>query len=637
MYDSRGIPRSRSDMELSIESGYVIPEFRDTELSVELLLDYVDLKLDWYIPSIDAIKFFNFIRLCLGEEPENLNSKAHYFFIDCIFQSKCVKPYFDVRGMDFNDLKGNTLILSSREFSKSVLIVYFILYMASGEKVPNFGKVNFGIYVSDRMDGNVKITMETIESLYLGSTYLQSLFEWTHFTDKAVEFIRKPVTRKEIEEYNLHIRNGGRESNVKSRAKRKFKLQGIGSSGGRGSRSGLDRPQFAIFDDLIANEKDAYSQAVLEAIESTIEADIGSSLSGGGNFKVIIGTAYHTNDPVYKRVTEGSYLPVVFPKAEVPPHGDIYSSKGVLVTPAMTKEKFVSVWDDRHPFSKQRKAYALAEKAYAKGKPKKLKTINQEFYVRVTSEHERLIKESDILWENLTHVCANGKDYKWYITTDFTTTNNISSDNSVCFLWAVDYREHWYLIDVSVAKKTISEQYQDTLDMYNKAMKYGAYWCDVGVEIDGQQSLHLINLENYADKQGVNITFASQKMPLGKKATWVGIRSKGSGDKLWRLKLVAEQYHNRQVHFNTSMKYTSKGLNILERELKMTTYSEIKASSDDALDGLSQLALIDIDYGAAPSTDVSYNIGTVSDTSMYGLGGTTTQLECDSEFSKYFI
>ena len=62
--DKKGIPRTKEDMEYAMETGYVIPAFRHNDLSVELLLDYVDLKLDWYVPSIDAIKFINFIRLC---------------------------------------------------------------------------------------------------------------------------------------------------------------------------------------------------------------------------------------------------------------------------------------------------------------------------------------------------------------------------------------------------------------------------------------------------------------------------------------------------------------------------------------------------------------------------------------------
>ena len=80
-----GRPLSMVEMERAISEGYIIEPFKASKkISVDMLLDYVDLKLDWYIPSVHAFDFINFIRLCLGEEPENTNPKAHYFFIDCL-------------------------------------------------------------------------------------------------------------------------------------------------------------------------------------------------------------------------------------------------------------------------------------------------------------------------------------------------------------------------------------------------------------------------------------------------------------------------------------------------------------------------------------------------------------------------
>jgi len=584
--DPRGLgrPLTREDMEIASKIGYVIPEFRDSKVTVELLLDFVDLKLDWYIPSIESLNFMNFIRLCVGEEPQNLNSKAHYFFIDCMFHSEEVKPYFMCRNIDYDALEGNTLILSSREFSKSTLIVYLILYMASDGRMPGFGKVNFGMYVSDKMEkGNVVTTMNTVEALCKQSAYLMSQFEHTHFTDAQATFIRKPKTEAEVKIYNKHINSGGKLDTVPHRMKRQFKIQGLGSSGGRGSRDILDRPEFAIYDDMIGNEKDAYSQAYLDNIESTIESDVGSSLSGDGHFQILIGTAYHTADPVYSRVEEGTWMPVVFPKAEEPPHGDIFDKDGVLVKPAMTKERFVSVWDDRHSFEKQRAKYATAEIAKKNGKPKKLKSIDQEFYVRVTSEHERLVPTANIVWRNLSHIKKNARDYRWYLTTDYTTTGNASSDDSGAFLFAVDWDENWYLMDMKLEKMELNRQYQNTLDMIALAKKWGAYTVEVGVEIDGQQVLHITGLDSYAAKQGEYISYAKQKIPGGKSAKHIGIRSKGHGDKLWRLKLVVPKFDELQVIFNEDLKQFHSGMVTFLNELKMTTYTEIK-STDNGLD-----------------------------------------------------
>jgi hypothetical protein len=600
--------RTEEEMQEAIQTGFVMEAFRDAKITVERMLDYVDLKLEWYTPSVDAFDFMNFIRLCIGDEPENLNSIAHYFFVDCLFGSESVKPYFQVRGIDFDEIKNNVLILSTREFGKSIIVTYFILYMAAKGKKPGFGKVNFGVYVSDKMEGNVKTTMRTIEALYKGSEYLRSVFEWVHLTDSKCEFIRKPSTKTEIAQYNKHMASGGKIDEVPGRMKRKFAIQGIGSSGGRGSRDDLDRPEFAIYDDMIGNEKDAFSKAYLDAIESTIESDVGSSLSGNGHFQILIGTAYHTKDPVYRRAEEGTWLPVVFPKAEVAPHGDIYDEDGKLIKKAITKEEFVSVWEDRHSFENQRKVYALAEKARDNGNPQKIKSIDQEYYVRVTSSHERLIQDSHIQWIDVEHIWKNAKDYNWYLSTDPTTTGNSTSNNSGAMLFAVDWNENFYLMDIRLRKLEREDQYQGYLNMKNRAIRHGAKWVDIAMEIDGQQSLHIVSLEGFAEKQGDYVTFAKQAMPGKKKCTWIGIRSKFVGSKLDRLKLAAPKFHAKKVFFNKRLKRFNPDMDELLGEIRMTTHDEIKAPSDDGLDTISILlsGLAEIEY---PHEPIEENIG----------------------------
>ena len=684
----------------------------------------------------------NFIRMSMGREPENLNSKAHYFFIDAMIGSDAIEPYYRVRNIPFYTMNDSALILSSREFSKSVLATFFILYMAYTGKKPGFGKVNLLLYISDKMDGNVQATMRTIKGLVKKSEFLSGAFEDTHFTDSRVRLIRHPSTTKEIRAYKKAIDAGKKLDEVPYRGQRTFTLQGIGSSGGRGplaldevlytdngkvtvkdiavgdyvatptggfsrvkkkseifnndmyelkyddgrtlkvneshinpvwsrenrykqwtksnmvttelfemftSRKagkygkeqfatmiadpveysdknfaldpyllgvalgdghlehgkglrikGIDfhaehyyerlkdkyditktvsfedsgtrmiklsvhginnelkqlgiagvagenkfipkeylsgsveqrrellaglldtdgsccvdkrskasattfaniskyladgvvelarglgyrasighkdrgdnrkrlytvkisgtvnpftlkykadnfvplsrnigvvklvsikriadepsqcitlddknheflttgyltthnsrdedlaRPDGAIFDDLIANERDAFSKATLDAIESTIEADVGKSLSGNKHFKIFIGTAYHENDPIYRRAGNGAAIPVVFPRAEKAPHGDVYDSEGNFVRGPMTKDEFISVWEDRHSFENQRREYAKAEMALKNGDPLPIRKTDQEYYVRVVSATDQLIGDQYI-------------------------------------------------------------------------------------------------------------------------------------------------------------------------------------------------------------------------------------------------
>lgn len=481
----------------------------------------------------------------------------------------------------------------------STITIFFILYMAARGIKPNFGRVNYGMYVSDRMKGNVKVTMQTIETIYMGSEYLQSIFEEVHFTDEECWFIRKPQTQKEIRIYNKAMAQGKKIKEVPKRSERMFKITGLGCSGGRGSRSGLDRPQFAIFDDMIANEKDAYSKAILDSIDSTIEADVGSSLSGNGNFRIYIGTGYHVDDPVCKRVRELAGIPVVFPKAEVAPHGDIYDSNGELVKPALKEEDFVSVWKDRHSFKNQRADYAKAELAYKRGNPKPLKTINQEFYIRLTSEHERLIPDSCIKTKDLSYIKENAMFFNWLLTTDYTTTGNKNSDFSVAILWAMDSEENMYMIDIKAEKMDLTEQYQNTLNMINDAISWGASYVEIGVEIDGQQSLHLIALERFFEKNKASekLIFAKQIEKSGKKVTWEGIKSKGSGDKFWRLKITADEFYRGKIIISKELAESgSTDFEVLMHQIKNVSQTEIKTKNDDCLDGISQISLIDRDF-----------------------------------------
>lgn len=604
--DPRGLgrPLTKKEMIWAVANEYVIPQFRTEDISVELLLDYVDLKLEWYVPSVEAFEFVNFIRLCIGKEPENLNSITQYFYLDVLFGSKCVDPYFQVRGIVIDDLnRGNPLLLSTREFSKSVLTIYFMLFLMYRGSKPNSDiRVNYGVYVSDSMKGNVKKTMQTVESLFLSSSFLMEAFEEYHFTDASFTLVRKPTKPEEIKAYNRAMKSHGKKDRVPGRMDRTYTIDGHGaSSGGRGARDGLDRPTWVVFDDMIANEVDANSEATLTNIESTIESDIGKSLSGNGHFKIMINTAYHENDPAYRRVPLGEYVPIVFPKAEVPPHSGRFDRDGNMIEPPMTEENFVSVWSDRHSFAKQRRDYVLAERAGSKG----MKSLMQEFYIRVTAEDDRLIPESDIVFKDLSYIWNHAKYFNWYITTDLTTSANSGSNYSGQFLMAVDWEMNHYYMQINLDKVEIKEQYEIIRKMCLKVKRHGGAWTETAIEVDGQQILHLIAIESYFDKKKSNLLFlAKQKERQGKEVNWSGIKSKGSGDKLWRLKLYSNKFYDGEVFFDESLKFTAP-MQLLLRELKMTTHDAIKSSSDDGLDTLSQAYLVDIDYPqSAPKIDI---------------------------------
>lgn len=602
MKDPNGTPKSREEMKWAIDNGYVIPMFRDGTVTVDKLLDTADVKLAWYVPSLEAINFINFIRLCLGEEPENSNPKPHYFLVDCIFQQDNVKPYFTVRGIDFDTLKGDTVILCTREFSKSTLLTYIVLYMAANGRIPGFKPpVNYGLYVSDSMRNNVKTMMEKIRTIYYESAYLQSLFEEVRLNQDEVSMIRKPRTPAEIAAYKQTVEIEKKDPKyVPGRMKRTFAMTGLGANtGGRGSSDGLFRPVFAFLDDMVSSEADANSDTILGNIESTIESDITGGLSGNGNFKVVIGTPYNKKDPVYRRIEEGAMLPVVFPRAVKPPEG-------------LTEAEFESVWPDRHTYQSCKREYDKAKRAKDSGNEEKMRSLMQEHYLRISSEEDRMISDKMLKWYKRSKILDAKYAYHWYMTTDFTTSGNKGSDFSGTALWAVDADKNHYLVDISLRKKELDAQYKDVLAM-RKILPEDIV-PTIGVEVDGGQRAHILALKDRMVASNTYLIIGRQK---GSSISSEGILSRlEKGNKHWRFRLMLPLFQNSQIWLPEELKDTPDMEELLE-ELRYVNYTAFGSKHDDGVDLISQLGMLDIVYPSKEMTDSVEDTSAIDEYEMY--------------------
>lgn len=567
---------SESRLTKNISGIYKI--FEDKKITVDKLLDVVDMKLDWYVPSDDAIKFIIFLRLVMGEEPENSNPKAHYFMIDCIFKSPNVVPYFTERGINFERLKRKIVILCTREFSKSVLVTFLILFMADEGKMPGFGRVNYGIYVSDSMRNGVKNTFNTLEKVYLASKYLRSRFEDFRFTDSEMNLVRKPRTKKEIELYEQHVAIEGNKPNTcPDRMKRTFSCKGVGAeTGTRGTRDALSRPQFAIFDDLVSSEKDAESDTILENIDSTIDSDVLKGLSGNGHFAILIGTPYNKKDPVYRRIEEGTWLPVVFPRAR-----EMYEG--------IKEEDFVSVWPDRHGYQNCVYDFEDAMIAKDKGNSTPMRKLMQEHYLRISSDEDRMISDNMINWYSRSKLMSRLSQYNLYMTTDFTTTGNSGSDLSGTAMWALGSNNDWFLLDISLRHKELSQQYKDVFSMVATWARLNYRGVTVGIEVDGGQRAHIQALKDRMVSTNQWFTIASQRDKPGSE----GIISRlEGGNKHWRFRMALPLFQNKKIWFPEELREDPDMKELLE-ELEYVTYRGFGAKHDDGIDLISQLLMME--------------------------------------------
>ena len=558
--------------------GITLKAFTEGSVTVDKLLDYVDLKLDWYVTSDFTIEFMIFIRLVLGEEPENTSPKAHYFFIDCIFQQPNVKPFFMARGINFDELSDRVIILASREFSKSTLVTYLFLYMAAKGSVPGFGRVNYGIYISDSMRNNVATTMDTIRKVYMESKYLKSLFEETRLVQHEVNFIRKPSTKKELDAYHQAVNvEGLKPTEVPGRMKRTFTLVGLGAAtGGRGSRDGLARPDFTVFDDMLPSEKDANSDVIIEAVESTIEADILPGMNNNANFSIMIGTPYSKKDCVYRRIEQGTWLPVVFPRAETVPSG--------------TEDEFVSVWPDRHSYKNCKRDYKKAMMAKDAGDNGPIRRLMQEHYLRISNDEDRMISDKMINWYSRAKLMSKLDQYNLYMTTDFTTTGNAGSDLSGTALWALGSNNDWFLLDLSLRKKELTEQYDDVFVMVNTWSRYNYRGVTVGVEVDGGQRAHIQALKDRMVQKNTWFTIGKQR---DSKPGAEGIISRlEGGNKHWRFRLALPLFQNHKIWFPEELRETQDMKELIE-EIEYATYTGFGSRYDDGADLISMLIPLD--------------------------------------------
>ena len=582
--------------------GIILEAFEDKIITVDKLLDNIDLALDWYIPSDFAIEFIIFIRLVLGEEPENTSPKAHYFFIDCVFQQANVKPFFMIRNIDYDELKDRVVILASREFSKSTLVAYLILYMAAKGKVPGFGKVNYGLYVADSMRNNVETTMTTIKKVYQESKYLKSLFEDTRLIQTEVSFIRKPTTRKEIDAYQQAINvEKLKPEEVPGRMKRTFTLVGIGANtGGRGSRDGLARPDFTIFDDMLPSEAEANSDVILAKVESTIESDILPGMNNNGNFSIMIGTPYSKKDPVYRRIEQGTWLPVVFPRGNQLP----------------TDEKtFISVWEDRHSYKNCRKDYIRAMKAKDAGDSSKLRSLLQEHYLRISSDEDRMIADSMVQWYNRTDVERRLAQYNVYMTTDFTTTGSSGSDMSGIAVWALGSNNDIFMLDLCLRRQELEEQYEEVFRMNKYWAKHSTKSITIGIEVDGQQKGHVLAIKDRMIRKNEWMTIGKQK---GAKATSEGILSRlEKGNKHWRFRMMLPLFQNKKIWFPRELEDTPDMRELMD-QIKYATYSGFGTKCDDGADLISQLGMIDMQFPMNSMYDNDDYSATDDDEDEYG-------------------
>lgn len=529
---------------------------KSAEFNLDGALDSYDPTFPRYTPSKDALEFFILMRLVEGKDFEFDTPIAHYFMVDMLLghiQDPMMFPYSEeickTIEIDINAIG----FMASRGLAKSTVgISFFGVYSAIKGKLPNgIGKVYFYLLLAASSKGGARVNALAVRAMCEDSVWLKDYFEEMRFTETESEFIRKDPTGK------------------MPRKDRGFliRYQGI-NTGVRGSRYGERRPCAVIFDDAILNTAAAYSKVMMDNLDEILNADSTNALKGGGKGRVLLYfTPFHYGDVNTKAILNGSFTPVVIPMAAAFDAEQDVKAKDIK-----------SSWEAMHPRVSIVSLIKRAKKA------KKLKLFMQERMLRLTSGTERLVPDHCIQFCDMKVIENNLDGYNIYITTDYTTTSGEGSDFSGVATWAVNSNQDWFMLSLSLRKMGMETQYEITLDEAAKYKRKGKN-VEIGVEVDGNQSAHVLALEDRMRRQGTYYSFAKQKGQLDSNRK--GILSKNTGvNKHERFRIASQVFLQGKIWLPEHLAKTPDMVEFVS-QIKGATH-ETFTRSDDGPDLVTQ-------------------------------------------------
>ena len=509
-------------------------------MSIELLEDEVftdDLGLDvktveeWlnqvtyaddpdYVPSEFAIAFVNFIKLVNGGAgEENVTPVLHLKMLDQIDQPNSRK----IANMVHRGAAKTT-----------VLGEYLILYLATFGEMPTFGTVDFALYVSDSIDNGVKNMRKNLEYRWENSDFLKKYVPVAKFTD-----------------IHWHFKN---------KAGKEFIVKGYGAKTGvRGTKANGKRPQLAILDDLVSDE-DARSKTMIAAIEDTVHKAIDHAMHPTRSKIIWSGTPFNASDPLYKAIESGAWAVNCYPVCERFP---------------CTRKEFRGSWEDRFTYDYVKRKYLEAMKSGT------IHTFNQELMLRIMSDEDRLVLDSDINWYKRGDILKHMHLYNFYITTDFATTEDESGDFAFLSVWAINSSGHRFWVDGVCARQSMDKNMDD---LFRLAQRYKPM--SVGVEVTGQQEGFIPWIKNEMIRRRIFFNLASSG-----NSNRPGIRP--NTNKLQRFYVVVPWFKAGEMYFPEEMKLEKPLIEMME-EIKLASGNGIKSKHDDAIDTVSMLAAMNV-------------------------------------------
>lgn len=505
-------------------------------------LETYDSTFPNYIPSLEALDFFNLMRLVQGEDFPVPNSMGQYFMVDLAFGNitQEMYPYSKEVNEQIMIDQERIAMCCSRGISKSTLITcYLPVYVAIKGELPNKGKQYFWALLGASARGHGRVMAKGIAGFCEESKFLKEVMEDMHFTETEATFVRRGTTH--VKERTFTIKFGSAYSPIR----------GIKDAYGH-------RLCAALLDDVIPTSSAAYSTVIMDTLETALYADIANALKASGGVIINVFTPFWIGDPCTKSIINKAFTPLLLPLAEK------------LDDESITKKDIVSSWPQMHSVDSIYKMWSTAKKA------EMMKLFQQERQLQLVSGQDRLIPDSCIQFCDMKPIVKNIASYNIYITTDYTTTSGEKSDYSGIATWAVSNNEDVFLLNLSLRKRGMATQYEETLDeaaIWKRKQKH----VEIGVEVDGNQAAHVYALENKMRERGDYYTFLKQK---GDKSDRKGILSKATGVKKHeRFRIASHILLQKKMWFPEHLKNTPDMIEFI-KQIKGATHTSFTRSDD---------------------------------------------------------
>ncbi len=475
-----------------------------------------------YRPSKFALEFVTFIKLVNGGQGEEHKTPVlHLNMLDnigAVDVDKNRHPW--IANMVFRGAAKTTLMGE-----------YLFLYLGMYGELPNFGRIELALYVSDSIDNGVKNMRKNLQYRYENSDFLKKYMK-AEFTDVRWKF-----------------------TNADGKM---FIVKGYGAKTGvRGSKEMGTRPRLAVLDDLLSDE-DARSATVIASIEDTVYKAIQYALHPERSMIIWSGTPFNAKDPLYKAIESGAWSVNVYPVCEHFP---------------CTKEEYRGAWPDRFPYEFVKKKY---DAAVLGGK---VETFNQELMLRIMSDEDRLIQDGEINWYKKHNVVNYKSSFNFYITTDFATTEGQAADFSVISVWAYNYNQDWFWVD-GICKR--QDMGQNIADLFTLVSKWRPM--SVGVEVSGQQSGFIPWIQDQMMQKNIYFNLASENNSFKP-----GIRP--NTNKMQRFNTVVPLFKLGKMFFPIEEKQGSVMSEMLN-ELSLASAGGFRSKKDDFIDTISMLTVM---------------------------------------------